>query len=68
MMNLFRLIFAIFIIVLIVPQTPKENIVLRALHSRRILANYGEEKRFLMKFTWFSILFFLLIGFFTSLN
>ena len=68
MMNLFRLILAIFIIVLIVPQTPKENIVLRALHSRRILANYGEEKRFLMKFTWFSILFFLLIGFFTSLN
>jgi len=68
MMNLFRLIFAIFIIVLIVPQTPKENIVLRALHSRRILANYGEEKRFLMKFTWFSILFFLLIGLFTSLN
>ena len=68
MMNLFRLIFAIFIIVLIAPQTPKENIVLRALHSKRILANYGEEKRFLSKFTWFSILLFLLIGFFTSLK
>ncbi len=68
MLNLFRLIFAIFVIVLIVPQTPKENIVLRALHSRRILANYGEEKRFLNNFTWFCILFFLTLAFFTSIK
>ncbi len=68
MLNLFRLIFAIFVIILIVPQTPKENIVLRALHAKRILANYGEEKRFLNSFTWFCILIFLLLAFFTSIN
>ena len=68
MINLFRLIFAIFVIILIVPQTPKENIVLRALHSKRILANYGEEKRFLNSFTWFCISIFLIIAFSTSIK
>ena len=66
MLNLFRLLFAIFIIVLIVPQTPKENIVLRALHSKRILENYGSEKKFLNNLTWFSILAFLVLAFITS--
>lgn len=68
MLNLLRLLFAIIVIVLIVPQTPKENIVLSALHSRRMLANYGEEKRFLQWFTWLSIIGFLLVTFFTSVK
>ena len=68
MLNLLRLMFAIFVIVLIVPQTPKENIVLRALHFKRILANYGEEKRFLNNFTWFCILTFLALAFLTSIK
>jgi protein translocase SecG subunit len=68
MFNLFRLIFAIFIIILIVPQTPKENIVLRALHDKKILANYGQEKRFLNRFTWFCVLIFLALAFFTSIK
>jgi len=64
MLNLFRLIFAIFIIILLVPQTPKENIVLRALHSRRILENYGAEKRFLNNVTWVCVFTFLILSFF----
>jgi preprotein translocase subunit SecG len=68
MLNLLRLLFAIFVIVLIVPQTPKSNIVLRTLHSNRILVNYGEAKRFLNNLTWFCILSFLAISFLTSVK
>ena len=68
MLNFFRLIFAIVVIVLIVPQTPSENIVLRALHSKRILENYGAEKRFLIYLTWFCLLTFLALCFITSIN
>ena len=68
MLNFLRLLLAIFVIVLIVPQTPKENIVLQTLHSKRILANYGQEKRFLNILTWFSIFIFLIVAFFTSIK
>ena len=68
MLNFFRLIFGILVIVLIVPQTPSENIVLRALHSKRILENYGAEKRFLIYLTWFCLLTFLALCFITSIN
>ncbi len=68
MLNLFRLISAIFLIILIAPQKPKQNIVLRVLYSRRIFATYGETKRFLYNFSWFCIIFFLTLAFLSSLN
>ena len=68
MLNLLRLLFAIFVIILLVPQTPKENIVLRALHSKRILENYGAEKRFVKNISWLCIFAFLTLAFFTSIK
>ncbi len=68
MINFFRLIAALWVIILLTPQTIKNNIILQALHSRRMLSNYGEEKRFLNGLSWFSIFFFLALAFITSIK
>nr|YP_009106299.1 hypothetical chloroplast RF47 [Interfilum terricola]AIT95145.1 hypothetical chloroplast RF47 [Interfilum terricola] len=68
MLNSVRLIFAVLIILLIVPQTPTENFLLRKLHEMGIFANYNEAKWFLNFFTWFSIFFFLILTFFYTLQ
>lgn len=63
MLNIIRLTFAIFVILLIVPQTPTENVVLRIFYETRIFTNYGQAKKFLNLVTWVCIFFFLLITF-----
>lgn len=63
---LLRLFFALLIIILIVPQTPYENIVLRILHETGFFSNYGETKFFLNFITWFSIIVFLILTLFSS--
>nr|YP_009106218.1 hypothetical chloroplast RF47 [Binuclearia lauterbornii]AIT95063.1 hypothetical chloroplast RF47 [Binuclearia lauterbornii] len=61
MFNLIRLVFALLLIVLITPQTDKENIVLRKFHESGFFMNYNEAKHFLNRITWISIGFFLII-------
>ena len=61
MFNLIRLVFALILIVLITPQTDKENIVLRKFHESGFFMNYNEAKKFLNRITWLSIGFFLII-------
>jgi hypothetical protein len=68
MLNLLRLVFAIFLIILIAPQTLKENIILKTFHSQRIIVSYAEEKRLLKNITWFSIIGFLAVAFFTCVK
>lgn len=63
MLNIIRLSFAIFVILLIVPQTPTENVLLRIFYETRLFTNYGQTKKFLNLVTWSCIFIFLLITF-----
>ena len=63
MLNLIRLTFAIFVIILIVPQTQTENVLLRVFYETRIFKNYGQTKKFLNLVTWVCIVSFLLLTF-----
>jgi len=68
MINFFRLLMAIFVIAIIVPQTPTENILLRVLNETRLFANYGETQKFLNRLIWILIAVFLIITFFADLS
>lgn len=68
MINFFRLLMAIFVIAIIVPQTPTENILLRVLNETRLFANYGETQNFLNRLIWILIAVFLIITFFADLS
>ena len=59
MLNFIELIIALSIILLIVPQTPTENIVLRKLLETGLFTNYTKAKGFLIWITWFLIFLFL---------
>ncbi len=63
MINLFQSIFAIFLIILVLPQIPDENIYVEILHSTARLDTYREAKQFVKRFTWVYIFVFLTIGF-----
>nr|YP_009105135.1 hypothetical chloroplast RF47 [Edaphochlorella mirabilis]AIT93794.1 hypothetical chloroplast RF47 [Edaphochlorella mirabilis] len=68
MINLIRVILALFVIILIVPQTPTENALLRTFLDTRVFANYGQAKSFLNFLTWSCIFIFLGITFMTALK
>jgi hypothetical protein len=68
MTDLSRLFFALLVLLLIVPQTPNENILLRTFYETQIFANYGEAKRVLTILTWSCIFIFLFITFFSALK
>lgn len=61
MLDFIELIIACSIILLIVPQTPTENIVLRKLLETGLFTNYSKAKDFLFLLTWFLIFIFLLL-------
>ena len=63
MLNIIRLIFAICVILLIVPQTQTENILLRIFYETRIFKNYGQTKKVLNLITWICIFIFLFLTF-----
>ena len=63
MLNTIRLTFAILVIVLIVPQTTTENLLLRIFYDTRRFTNYGQANKFLNLLTWASISLFLLMTF-----
>ena len=66
MLNFFQFLTGILIIVLIVPQTPTENIVLRKFLETGFFTNYNEAKSFLNFITWFLIFLFLILTFLIS--
>lgn len=68
MVNFIRLLLAISVIAIIVPQTPTENILLRVLNETRLFANYGETQSFLNRLIWILLAFFLIITFFADLS
>jgi hypothetical protein len=63
MLNFFQFLTGILIIVLIVPQTPTENIVLRKFLETGFFTNYSEAKSFLKISTWVLIFLFLIFTF-----
>nr|YP_009105227.1 hypothetical chloroplast RF47 [Pseudochlorella signiensis]AIT93871.1 hypothetical chloroplast RF47 [Pseudochlorella signiensis] len=65
MLNIIQLTFAILVIVLIVPQTPTENALLRIFYETRVFpnSNYGQTKKFLNLLTWVCIFIFLILTF-----
>ena len=67
MINFFRLLTAFFVIAIIVPQNPTENILLRVLNETLFFSNYSETQKFLNRLIWFLIAFFLIITFFADL-
>ena len=63
MFKVFQLIIGLFLIVLIIPQTPTENIVLRKFSETGFFTNYNEAKNFLNRLTWLLIFSFLIFTF-----
>lgn len=61
MLNFIELLIAVSIIILIVPQTPTENIVLRKLLETGFFTNYNKAKEFLIRITWVLIFLFLIL-------
>ena len=66
MLHFIELIIALSIILLVVPQTPTENIVLRKLLETGLFTNYSKAKEFLIWITW--VLIFLFLVFLVFLN
>ena len=67
MVNFFRLLTAIFVITIIVPQNPTENLLLRVFNETRLFPNYSKTQKFLNRLIWILIAFFLIITFFADL-
>jgi hypothetical protein len=62
MLSTIRLIIALFVLILIAPQTQKSNLVLRVFHESGFFVDYSEAKWFLNSLTWFAILIFLILS------
>jgi hypothetical protein len=68
MLHFIELVIALSIIVLVVPQTPTDNVVLRKLWETGLFPNYKAAKDFLSKTTTSSIFIFLLLLIFLNLK
>ena len=68
MLNFIEVVLAILIIIIIVPQTPTENIVLRKIFETGLFPNYSAAKQFLIRFTWFLIGVFLFLLFILNIK
>lgn len=62
MLSTIRLIIALFVLILIAPQTQKSNLVLRFFHESGFFIDYSEAKWFLNFLTWIFIFAFLLLS------
>ena len=67
MITVIRFILTLVLIILIVPQTNTENIMLRAFNNTNIFKNYGEAKSFLRWLTWLSIVLYLLVTYLATI-
>jgi protein translocase SecG subunit len=68
MFKIVQLVIGILLIILIIPQTPTENIVLRKFSETGFFTNYNEAKSFLNIITWLLICSFLFLTFLLNLH
>ena len=70
MFNSIRLTFGILVILLIAPQTPTENNLLRLFYNSQIFSklDYGQKKKFLNLLTWFCTFTFLILTLIKGFN
>ena len=61
MLHFIEIIIALSIIVVVVPQTPTENVVLRKLVESRLFVSYNAAKQFLIWTTWSLTFLFLIV-------
>lgn len=61
-MNLLQITISMVLILLIIPQTPTENIVLRKLNETGLFNNYKQAKDFVNISTWTLIISFLILN------
>lgn len=66
MLKLIQLISGLLILIIVIPQTPTENIVLRKFNETGFFDNYKNAKKFVDFLTWSLISIFLILTF--SLN
>jgi preprotein translocase subunit SecG len=64
MYNVIRLFSALLIILVITPQTEKENILIKKFHESGMFINYAEAKKVLKSITWCFTFIFFIIGLF----
>jgi len=68
MLHVIVILIAFCLIILIAPQTPTENIVLRKLLESGLFTNYSKAKDFLVWSTWILIFVFLLLLIFLNIT
>ena len=68
MVNSFRLLLTILVIVIWLPQNSDENLLLRVLSETRFFSNYMEAETFLNRFNWVLIAVFLTFSFFAGFS
>lgn len=68
MLHFIELLIALSIILLVVPQTPTENIVLRKFLETGFFTTYSKAKEFLTLLTWSLIFSFLVLLILSSLK
>jgi preprotein translocase subunit SecG len=67
MLNIIRLGLAVIVILLIVPQTPTENALVRTFYETRVFTDYGQAKTALKLLTWSCTFLFLIITFINAI-
>jgi protein translocase SecG subunit len=67
MLNFLQLFIALFLILIVLPQTPTENYVLRKFHETGFFVSYFEAKQFLQTLTWTLLITFLILSFIIGL-
>lgn len=68
MLHVIAILIALCLIILIAPQTPTENIVLRKLLESGLFTNYSKAKDFLLWSTWILIFLFLVLLIFLNIT
>jgi protein translocase SecG subunit len=66
--KIFQLIVALLLILIVVPQTPTENIILRKFSETGFFTSYSESKKFVNILTWGLIFLFFLFTFLLNLK
>lgn len=63
MISFLQLLFSILVILVIVPQTRTNNLLVIGLHETGLFTTYRETLNFLKNLSWFCIFFFIFLTF-----
>lgn len=66
LMLFLRIFLALLLLVLLVPQTTKLNLLLRLFHESGLFGTYREAKNVLIRVTWGTIFLFFLVTYFAA--